>query len=171
MPPALLLVLGLGVVALVLRKQAPGAPGAPGGGGPLPAQGAMGPGFPPPGGAPPGVIPVAFGGLHGLHVVPGGPAGHDVAPLPVPAPTPAPVQVPAVLHAQVVTHDVGPSGNLHIRSAPSTSGSILGDAPHGSLVRVNDPNPVQGSGLLWLNVTVEASGISGYAAAQYLQLV
>lgn len=172
-----LLLLGLLVVAGLFAMQGtssaqPGGGATPGGGGPAPH---------PPG---PG-----FGPLPHFSTTPGGPSGHDVAPIfvpppgvqvaptptpgPVPPPSPPSPPLPAPVGARdgVVTTKTDP---LRIRSAPSLSSSTLGLAPKGSHLRV-DGDAVASSAAdahagtpSWYPVTQLASGISGYAASEYV---
>ncbi len=56
-------------------------------------------------------------------------------------------------------------GSLNIRSAPSTSGSIVTTAPNGAILDVLDTNAAAG----WYKV--KYNGITGYASSQYITLI
>jgi hypothetical protein len=189
MPAILFVVLGGGVIAYLLSKSPPaqGTPLPP----VLPGQ-APGTSFgPSPGmlvptsGPPPGGLVNLGAFTHHLGVANfasnqgagiGMPPGHDAAPVVIPSfgppPTPVPVQVPNVQHVMVATHDTGPTGNLAIRTAPSKSGRVLTEAPHGSVLAVTGANvddPAVPGG--WSPVLQENSGIQGYSASSYLKAI
>ena len=102
-----------------------------------------------------------------LYVPPPAPPPPPVAPAPepevVPNDPPTPEAFPDVgSTAYVVTHDTGPSGNLNIRSAPSSSGAVLSQVGHGTSVTIE--GAIQNG---WYPVTTP-SGVEGYASANYL---
>jgi hypothetical protein len=187
MPAILFVVLGGGVIAFLMSRSSstppqgtplpPVLPGqAPGTSfGPTPGMIVTAPS---PGGGAPAFNPALFTAFtHHLGVqnlsstaAPATiPQGHDVAPLP----TPTPVQVPGVQHVMVATHDTGPTGNLAIRSAPSKTGGVLTEAPHGSVLAVTGANiddPAVFGGA-WSPVLQESSGIHGFSCTAYLKAI
>jgi len=189
--PLVPIAIGVGVIALALtRKKLPQQ---------TPPQGPLAPGSGPTHVIVPGLtgglqaIPTTPGGGKVIPIIgpngpgPSGPSGGggpggggllgnlpNVVFTPGPAPAPGPVPTPGVTHAMVTTHDTGPTGNLFVRSSPlvegaspnATPNNIVGSIPHGSIVQVTGPQAG-----LFLPILVEASGLQGFAAAQFLSVV
>lgn len=93
--------------------------------------------------------------------------GTNIAPPPGPAPEP-----PSPPPIFIQTASVTATGGLNVRSAPSTSGTVLATLPLNSKIVVREPSPTPptpGAPQGWYKITT-STGITGYASAQYIAL-
>ncbi len=173
----LLLLLALGAIVFVATSGSASAAQGPGGSpGPAPGPGGGGGG---PGPAPgplqgPIIIP-GGGGIPNL----GGLVGPQPSPTPAPSPGPPPPPTPPVpplpappaARDGIVTTQTSP---LRIRAGASLSAATLGTADKGSHLRIDGPavaassaDAAQGTPS-WFPVTQLSSGISGFAASEFI---
>ena len=84
----------------------------------------------------------------------------NMTPLPAPTPTAA---------SFTIGQQVQTTSNLNVRAAPTTSGTLLGTQPSGSVGTVAG-GPTTADGYVWWNITY-SSGVSGWSVQDYLVAV
>lgn len=101
-------------------------------------------------------------------VIPGIPS---IPGIPVPAPVPSPFPTPSVTPVAVGTITTA-TDPLNVRSAPNSASKVVGNAAKGSKVQILSLPAVPGAGSKtgWYNI-VNANGVTGWAAADYITLL